>query len=119
MTEFANKTFSVYPGKDGGQAYRDNWDRIYKKTEVSHPCEDSASLCAGNQVGIGHTYDENECCYKCGESKKLGFPKEPELCVIHHLPLLQNQCPYSSEINNEVKDCDCCDECYQECLNDI
>lgn len=31
MTEFANKSFSVYPGKDGGQSYRDNWDRIYAK----------------------------------------------------------------------------------------
>lgn len=31
MTEFQNRSFSVYPGKDGGQAYRDNWDRIYAK----------------------------------------------------------------------------------------
>ncbi len=31
MTEFQNKSFSVYPGKDGGQKYRDNWDAIFKK----------------------------------------------------------------------------------------
>ena len=33
MTEFQNKSFSVYPGKDGGEAYRDNWERIYGKNK--------------------------------------------------------------------------------------
>lgn len=40
MTEFANKSFSVYPGKDGGQAYRDNWDRIYGKKEGPEPTKE-------------------------------------------------------------------------------
>jgi hypothetical protein len=31
MTEYLNKSFSVYPGGTGGQEYRDNWDRIFGK----------------------------------------------------------------------------------------
>lgn len=31
MTRFLDKSFSVYSGS--GEAYRDNWDRIFKKTE--------------------------------------------------------------------------------------
>lgn len=31
MTDYLNKSFTVYPGKDGGEKYRDNWDRIFKK----------------------------------------------------------------------------------------
>ena len=41
MTEFANKSFSVYPGKDGGQTYRDNWDRVFGKNES---CTDEGGL---------------------------------------------------------------------------
>ena len=33
MTDFLNKSFSVYPGGSGGQEYRDNWDRIFGKKE--------------------------------------------------------------------------------------
>ena len=33
MTEFQNKSFSVYPGGTGGQEYRDNWDRVFGKKE--------------------------------------------------------------------------------------
>ncbi len=29
MTDFEKKSFSVYPGANGGQAYRDNWDAIF------------------------------------------------------------------------------------------
>lgn len=31
MTEFQNKSFSVYPGERGGEQYRDNWDRVFGK----------------------------------------------------------------------------------------
>ena len=37
MTEFQNKSFSVYPGGTGGQEYRDNWDRVFgRKEKESH-----------------------------------------------------------------------------------
>ena len=41
MTEYLNKSFSVYPGGNGGQKYRDNWDAVFsKKAEVpeKRPC---------------------------------------------------------------------------------
>ncbi len=52
MTEFANKSFSVYPGKDGGQQYRDNWDRIYGKKEEKPDPHTEAELydCGGCDV---------------------------------------------------------------------
>lgn len=31
MTEFQNKSFSVYPGAMGGEQYRDNWERVFGK----------------------------------------------------------------------------------------
>ncbi len=41
MTEFQNKSFSVYPGKDGGQQYRDAWDTVFgpkkKKSKYNKP----------------------------------------------------------------------------------
>ena len=56
MTEFANKSFSVYPGKDGGQAYRDNWDRIYGKREERPETQEGPEPCCCREhfaVGIG------------------------------------------------------------------
>lgn len=77
MTEFANKSFSVYPGKDGGQQYRDNWDRIYgkgKKEEPEPPKEPElckrhllpreTGQCPYSQE-INNEVTECDCCDKC------------------------------------------------------
>ena len=47
MTEFQNKSFSVYPGGTGGQEYRDNWDRVFgrKEKEPEPTVEPEPLLC--------------------------------------------------------------------------
>lgn len=45
MTEYLNKSFSVYPGGSGSQEYRDNWDRIFGKKEAT---EMPGAACAPN-----------------------------------------------------------------------
>lgn len=56
MTEFEKKSFSVYPGKDGGQVYRDNWDAVFGKKErpqtVPYVCD---------QCGLSEDDDQSPC----------------------------------------------------------
>lgn len=54
MTEFQNKSFSVYPGKDGGQKYRDNWDTIFGKKEKAEPVAESDPCTCGTQCNECH-----------------------------------------------------------------
>jgi hypothetical protein len=64
MTEFQNKSFSVYPGARGGETYRDNWERVFgKKTEeIPNPDapEETEPMCPDDEAP--------EPCKECGGS---------------------------------------------------
>lgn len=70
VTEFQNKSFSVYPGGVGTQEYRDNWDRIFAKKKdepQEEPVPDTVP----------------ELCNECGEPLN-GYG--PDWCQIHFSP---------------------------------
>lgn len=57
MTEYLNKSFSVYPGKDGGQQYRDNWDAVFAKK--AEPIEsDLLCNCSEEQFESGGHHED-------------------------------------------------------------
>ena len=60
MTEFIKKTFTVYPGKDGGETYRDNWDRVFAK---STRCQERDSNGIQCELDNGH-----ESAHACPEA---------------------------------------------------
>jgi hypothetical protein len=54
VTEFVNKSFSVYPGGEGGQTYRDNWSRIFEKANDEEVADaDEARVSGEVQISPG------------------------------------------------------------------
>lgn len=47
MTQYANKTFAVHMGAN--DAYRDNWERTFRKDEPTHPLEHAAEAAVNPQ----------------------------------------------------------------------
>jgi hypothetical protein len=67
VTEYLNKSFSVYSGT--GETYRDNWDRIFgKKKERPEPPKEPEPEPECNWLDTCSDWEHDQTCpvYGCG-----------------------------------------------------